>query len=174
MFKWLGGLIDRFFAVIGAIFFAQVPLFMQQYSQQLIGRTAELRFQVDAMRQIANTSGKTLGQLMQKFLENSDADVALQGEIMLTMVNRWHHLSEALAAMQESSIWTRPFVFLTHLDNDVFFSTFEQFKIGLPLTPEGGVYALVGIVLGYSIFSVLKYTEYKIYRFFLPPYEQTS
>lgn len=65
MFKWIGGLMDRACAVVGAVVFAQAPLFMQQYSQQLIGRTAELKLQVDGMKQAANLSGKTLEQLTQ-------------------------------------------------------------------------------------------------------------
>ena len=156
MFRWLGGLMDRSFAVIGAIVFAQAPLFMQQYSQQLFGRTAELKLQVDAMRHAASLSGKTLEQLTQKFMENPDADVALQGEVMFSMVSRWQHLSEGLAALQESSLWGRPFTFIYHLNSETFSSTLNQFKMGLPLNLEGGAYALLGIAIGYGIFTIFK------------------
>lgn len=156
MLKWLGGLTDRVFAVVGAIIFAQAPLFMQQYTQQLIGREAELRLQVDAMRHAASLSGKTLEQLTQKFMANPDIDVVRQGEVMLSIVGRWHHLSDALTAMQESSLWGRPIAFIYHLNMDTFSSTFHNFKMGLPLNVEGGVYALLGIATGYLVFALFR------------------
>lgn len=174
MFKWLAGLLDRAFAVLGAVIFAQAPLFMQEYTQQLIGRTAELQLQVNAMRQAASLSGKTLEQLMQKFMSNSDPDVVLQGEVMQALVGRWHHLSEALSAMQESSLWSRPFAFLFHFNTDVFSSTFHQFRLGLPLTLEGGIYALFGMGCGYFIFICLKSLFRKATNVFRSPLKQTS
>lgn len=156
MLKWLDGLMDRIFAVIGAVILAQAPLFMQQYVHQLIGREAELRLQVDAIKHAANLSGKTLEELTRKFIENSDIDIARQGEVMLSMVTRWHNLSDALTAMQESSLWSRPIVFIHHLNADAFWSTLNTFKMGLPLNLEGGIYALIGIVAGYFSFAILR------------------
>lgn len=168
MFKWFTGLLDRSCAVVGAILFAQAPVFMQQYTQQLIGRTAEIKLQVDALSYSANLSGKTVAQLTQKFLANPDPDIARQGEVMLAIVDRWHHLSSALNAMQESSVWTRPFSFLYHLNGEVFGSTFDEFSMGIPLNLEGGIYALVGILVGYMFFACLRYLGKKFKRLFFP------
>lgn len=156
MGKWLIGLLDRCFAVVGALFFAQAPLFMQEYTQQLVGRTDELNLQVNAMRQAASVSDKSLEQLIHKFLVNSDLDVVRQGEVMFSLVGRWQQLNDALTAMEQSTFWSRPFAFLYHLNGDAFASTFHHFKLGLPLTIEGGVYALIGMCLGYMIFIGLK------------------
>jgi hypothetical protein len=162
MFKWFTGLVDRCCAVVGAILFAQVPEFMQQYTQQLIGRTAEIKLQVNALSHSASLSGKSLEQLTQKFLTNSDPDIVRQGETMLFTIERWNHLSSALAAMQDSAVWSRPFSFLFHLNSEVFMSTFQEFKIGLPLNLEGGIYALGGVFLGYFSFACLKFLGRKI------------
>lgn len=156
MIRWIAGLMDRCFAVVGAIVFAQVPLFMQQYIQQLIGRTSELSLQVEGMRHAASLSGKTLEQLTKKFIESADLDVARQGELMLAIVKRWRNVSDALSAMKNSSVWSRPFAFLYHLDTDAFSSSFDHFKIGLPLNLEGGVYALAGVAAGYLVFAFLR------------------
>lgn len=173
--KWLAGLLDRAFVVVGAIIFAQLPLFMQEYSQQLVGRTAEMHLQVNAMRQAAGLSGKTLEQLIQKFLGNVDSDVVRQGEVMQALVGRWHHLSEALSAMQESTLWSRPFVFLFHLNTDVFSSTLHQFHLGLPLNLEGGIYALFGMGCGYVIFMAFRLIFQKTRKLFQgPPLKQAS
>jgi hypothetical protein len=165
---------DRAFAVVGAVVFAQAPLFMQQYSQQLIGRTAELKLQVDGMRQAADLSGKTLAQLVQKFMQNPDPDVFRQGELMAGTIARWHSLSESLTAMQESSLWSRPFAFIYHLNFDVFYDTLHQFKVGLPLNMEGGAYALIGVLTGYLVFSLFKKIALKISGLFSKRFRSSS
>lgn len=164
MLNWIGGLLDRIVAVISAVIFAQAPLFMQQYTQQLMGRVSELQMQVNAMRHAAGLSGKTLEQMANKFIENPDIDVVRQGEFMLGTLERWQHLSNGLTVMQESSIWSRPFSFLYNLNGDTFSSTLQQFKIGLPLSAEGGVYALIGVAVGYGVFAFIRGLGRKIYR----------
>lgn len=156
MFKWVGGFMDRSVAVMGAIVFAQAPAFMQQYTQQMIGREIELRLQVDAIRHAAGISGKTVEQLTQKFIENPDLDIVHQGEMMLATISRWHSISDTLAAMQESTIWSRPIAFLYHLNIDAFISTFHHFKFGLYLNMEGGAYALIGVAIGHLVFLYFK------------------
>lgn len=156
MLRWIGGLCDRICAVIGAIICAQAPLFMQQYSQQLVGREAELHHQVEAMRQAASISGKTLEQFISKFLASGDIDIARQGELMQNLVDRWQALTKALSALQHSSVFERPFIFLGHLNVDTFKSTFYNYSIGLPLTLEGAVYAIIGIAIGYCIFAGIR------------------
>ena len=156
LLKWIAGLMDRAFAVLGAVIFAQAPLFMQQYTQQLIGREAELKLQVEGMRNAAAISGKTLESFIKKFIDSGDTDFALQGEAMQAMIARWHHLSDALSAMQHSNLWSRPFAFIYHLNGDAFSSTLSNFHAGLPITIEGAVYALVGIGAGYLVFSLFR------------------
>lgn len=156
MIRWIGGLMDRVCAVAGAVIFAQAPLFMKQYTQQLISRESELGMQVEAMRNAAGISGKTLDQLIQKFLSNPDPDFIHQGEVMLALLGRWRNLSESLSAMQNSTIWERPFAFAFHLNAEVFSSTLANFTFGIPMTTEGGIYALAGIVVGYGIFAIIR------------------
>ena len=116
MFKWIGGLSDCVCAVAGALVFLQAPLFIQQYKQQLSGHVSELQLQVEVMRQTAMQSGKTLDQFTNKFIDNSDPDFSRQGEIMKNMVDRWHQLSDAFTALNNASILTKPFAFLSHFN----------------------------------------------------------
>lgn len=154
--RWIGGVIDRVCAVICAVLFAQIPLFVQQYSQQLIGRVAELRLQVAGMKQAAAVSGKTLEGLIAKFLSNADPDIVRQGELMDGLVQRFNGMSQALNSLQNSSVMERPFVFVAHLNGETFMSTLHNFTIGIPLTVEGGVYGLIGIVIGFCLFSAIR------------------
>lgn len=152
MLKWISGLLDRICAVAGALLFSQLPLFMQQYTQQLSGHVAELRLQVNAIQQAATHSSKTLEQFIQKFVESNDPDFVRQGDIMLAMVNRWYQFSDAYTALQESSVFTRPFNFLYHLNWDIAAGTWNIYTFGIPFNLEGLIFALIGIVVGYIIY----------------------
>lgn len=156
MFNRIGSILERICALISALIFAQAPLFMQHYTQQLAGREAELHIQVDAMRSIAKQSGKTLDQLIQKFIQHSDLDIMHQGELMQGIVDRWQQFSHALLALQESSFWSRPFLFVAHLNIDTFKSTLHQYHFGLPLTMDGAFYAGIGAILGYFALRFLR------------------
>lgn len=56
MIKWIGGLIDRIFAVVGALACLQFPLFLQQYQQHLSGHVVELQIQIQAMQRAASVT----------------------------------------------------------------------------------------------------------------------
>lgn len=167
MLRYLGGFVDRICAVLGAVLLAQAPLFMHQYILQLAGHEAELRMHVDAMRQAASISGKTLEQLTQKFIASGDVDFMQQGEFMLSMVSRLHNLSEGLSALQSSSVLSKPFVFLMHVKPDIFKSTLQHFTLGMPLSFEGAVYALLGILIGYLAFLSIRKLFEKAINFYL-------
>lgn len=152
MLKCICGLLDRICAVAGALLLSQLPLFMQQYIQQLSGHTEELQVQVEAIKAAATHSGKTLEQFIQKFIESSDIDFTRQGDIMLAMLNRWYTFSDAFSTLQTSSVFKRPFVFLSYFNLDIAKSTWHNYSFGLPLNIEGLIYALLGIMFGYLFF----------------------
>lgn len=146
---------DRILCVLGALLFLQIPQFMYQYQQQLIGHVAELSWQVESMQQTAAGSGKTLEQYIQKFEKHEDSDFSKQGKVMDTVASRWKRFTTALKALEESSIITRPWIFLYHIDFSILGSTLHSFKIGLSLTLESVIYALIGIIFGHLVFVML-------------------
>lgn len=162
MSNWLTGLFDRIFAVVGALVCAQAPMFIQQYSQQLSGRVAELKLQVGAIANVAAQGNKPVTQYIQRFLDSGDQDFMLQGELMQKMTLRYGHLSEALTDLGTSSMWSKPFVFMRDFSWDIAQSTFTDFQPGIPFTLEGFIYALIGIGLGYGFFALIAF----IARFF--------
>lgn len=156
MFKYFIKLLDRIFAVVGALLFSQIPLFMHQYLQGLIGHEAELRLQVEEMRRAAMQTGKTLEQFINKFLASGDIDFELQGAVMKAMLNRWQYLSDNLISLNNSTVFTRPFVFISHLDFDIAKSSLTNFEPGIPFSLEGGVYLMIGMLFGLLIFYSLR------------------
>lgn len=156
MIKWMSKLIDRLSVVIGAFIFSQAPIFMQQYRHQLSGHVSELQLQVQNMRQIAMTSNKTLDQYIQKFVSSSDPDFSRQGEVMASMVTRWHELQDGLLAVDQASVLMRPFSFIRHIDLAIAKSTLHSFEFGVAFTYESLVYILFGMSVGYLSFLVCR------------------
>ncbi len=162
IFTWMIKIIDRLFTLACALGFVQIPLFINEYMHQLVGRQAELRLYVEAMQKSAAISNKSLEQYINKFLQSADIDFIQQGNLMESMVERFSRISDALSSLQTASLGTRPFVFMSHLDSAIFQSTFKHFTIGVPFTWEGAIYAIVGVVIGYCLFSCLRPNRSKI------------
>lgn len=154
--KWIAGIFDKILALAGALVLSQGPVFMQAYTHQLSGHVAELQWQMDAMQRVAAQSGKSLNQFVEKFLTSQDKDFALQGQLMWDTMERWHNYSEGLFALQNATVWTRPFVFIRHFEWNIVQSTYESYDIGLTLNIEGIVYALIGMLIGYLIAVLLR------------------
>lgn len=156
MGKWFTGILDRIFAVASALCFAQLPLFMQQYQQQLYGHIAELKVQVDAMQRVASATGKSLPEYISRFTSSGDPDFMGQGQLMGEMVERTFSLSEASQSLSSATVFQKPFVFFSHVNWDIASSTFSNFQIGVPVSVEGLIYGFVGIIFGYFFFQTLR------------------
>lgn len=154
--NWIVAMLDRIFAVAGALLLSQLPTFMQQYGQQLAGHVNELKLQLDRMTKRASHSGKSLDQYIQKFVQNSDGDIQHQGQLMQDMVVRYQDLSEASLALNNASVFSKPFVFVKYLYSDIVASTFQLFTPGFAFSVEGLVYALLGILFGVGLFAALR------------------
>jgi hypothetical protein len=146
------GLLDRALCVVGAVIFSQVPEFMQQYLQRLGGHLDEARRQLQQFQETAAQSGLTLDRLIGRTSANADPAVARLGEVMTAAVARVDTLESAQSALQHASLWTRPFVFLRHLDPAIAHATAAIFKPAVPTTIEGLVYALLGMLVLLGIY----------------------
>lgn len=147
--------IDRIFIVLGALLFAQAPLFMQAYRHQLSGHIAELRWNIESMRHAAMLSGKTLEAFVLKFVQSGDQDFARQGAIMQEMIDRFQQFSAGLSAIDNATLFSRPFAFMWHLNYDVAIATLHGYAIGIPLTFEGIGYGMIGILVSYGFYTLI-------------------
>ena len=148
-FRFIEGLSDRLFVVAGAFLGSQIPAFMHQYTRNLQGHIEELNHLIDNLIHFAQSGGKTFEQYIQKFLNSSDPDFIMQGEFMQMIEMRLHNLNEALVHLKESSIWSRPYVFIKEMNYDIAKSTVSSFQPSLSLTIEGLCYTCMGVLIGY-------------------------
>jgi len=147
-------LIDRVVCVLGAVTFSQFPEFMQQYLQRLEGHFDEARLGVERFQQAASQSGMTLEQLIVGAGQNPDPSVARLSGVVREAVRRADELGAADAALRHASAWTRPFVFLAHLDGSIARATWDIYRPAVPTTAEGLVYAAVGVLAALCLYHL--------------------
>lgn len=157
MIRWIVKIIDRAFAVVAAILFAQFPQFYSQYYHELLGHIGELAYQVGLLEQSAKQSGKTLKDLILKFLQFDDADIVRQGELMKMAVERLESLTLSQTNLENASIFAKPFLFIRNADASIAKETLHNFQFGFTFNVEGIAYAFLGLIIGYSIFGLIGY-----------------
>ncbi len=59
-------------------------------------------------------------------------------------------------AILDAGLFTKPFVFLSHLDTGIAERTLEQFTPALPLDLEGIVYSAMGLLTGFIAYELIK------------------
>jgi len=149
------GLLDRVLAVAGAVLFSQAPEFFQQYLQRLGGHLDEARRHLAQFEQTAAQAGAALDEFIRRTATNADPAVTRLADTMSAAVERVQSLSAAHDALRDASAWSRPFVFVRHLDWDIARGTLGIFKPAVPVTLEGGLYALAGMLAFLGLYHLL-------------------
>jgi hypothetical protein len=157
--------LDRVLCVVGAILFSQLPEFFQQYLQRLGGHLDEARRQLDQFKDTAAQSGLTLDRLIADTKSQSEPAVAHLGQVMSETAARVDTLQATADALRGASLWSRPFVFLRHLDLPIARATWSAFRPGVPTTFEGLVYAAAGMgVLLALYYGAVRYPVTRAWR----------
>lgn len=146
-------ILDRIFAVTGALVCMQVPQFIQQYTDVMAGALSEATRQVETIRSTASQLGKSVEEFILKHLQSSDPDFQASGRIYDAQFERFHWLREAHTALSEASTWNKPFVFFSHLDSRLLQAV--DFQPGLPLSIEGLIYGIAGIIIGLFVYHMI-------------------
>jgi DUF2937 family protein len=147
-------LLDRVLCVAGAVLFSQLPEFMQQYLQRLEGHLDEARLALSRFKDAAAQSGMSLDQLVAGASQNPDPSMGKLGGVIRQAVARVDELGVADAALRRASTWTRPFVFLDHMDSGIARATLAIYRPAVPTTVEGLAYAGFGIVFMMALYHL--------------------
>jgi hypothetical protein len=141
-------LANGLFAAAGAAAAAQFPAFYRQYLQHLSGRLAQARDDLAPVLQDARERGLSL----REYLARAEAE---GGELTGTLVAGYRSTYQAFERLQAAhqtlsaaGPLERPLALARHLDMRIAEGTLNGFAPALPLTVEGGGYALTGLVLG--------------------------
>lgn len=155
-FRFLDSVLDRIFAILGFLFFAQGPEFIQQYIQRLGGHIDELVVQINKIKEMAEFSGKSIQQYIEKFKSSSDTDFAGQGSFMQDILERHQSFQQVLTQLSEKNPFLKPYYFVKNLDMQVARETFNSFVPGISFTLEGIIYGIIGIFFGVALYKMIK------------------
>lgn len=152
----LGRFANGLAAVAGAAGLAQFPALYRQYLQNLAGRLAQARQDLDPVARDARERGLSI----ERYLERASAE---GGELTGTLVQGYRQafdsvqrLETAYAALRDAGPVTRPLAFLRHLDTGVLQGTLADYGPAVPVSAEGGVYALAGMTAGLGLLAALE------------------
>lgn len=123
----------------------------------MTGHLAELRQQLNILKNYALSTGKTLPELVQKFLANSDGDIVFQGKILSGMIAREIRFQEALNAIQTAGPLMKPFYFFKYFQTSIAEEAYGTFVFGFPVTFESFYYAVAGIGFGMLVIKTISF-----------------
>lgn len=153
-FRSLGNLTDRILCVLAAVVLLQAPIYMNQYQNVLAGAQLESSLSYNSLRLIAAEFDQTLREYIDELLANDNPKVVANAEEDDEKIKRYESYTASLEAFQQASVFSRPFVFLSNYDQRL--GNAVEFQPGLPITMEGFVYALLGIVLMMLLIGIVK------------------
>ena len=156
--------IDRITIVAFAILFIQIPHFVVQYKQRLGGHVDELASIIQQYKEAATLSGKTIKEYINLFLDSGIPEFINAGKIMNLNLERLDYLNKALNDLMSSSSFTQFFIFLKTMDHKICKATLANFTPGIAFNFEALIYAFVGSIIGFIIFSTIKKIIYLIFR----------
>lgn len=154
--KFLDGILDRLFSILGAVALSQFPQFYGQYMQRLGGHLDEARLALKQYIAAAEALDLTLEEYIREHLESGSTVFTSSGEVIQNLWDRVQSLESAYQSLQDANIYTRWFVFLQEADWSIAAGTWENFMPGVPTTVEGLTYALTGLLLGWGFYALIK------------------
>lgn len=154
--SFLNGLLDRVFALVGAVLLAQFPQFYGQYLQRLGGHLEEARRGLAVYEEAAAAYNLTLEAYIEHHLTSGSEIFASTGEVMLGLVERWQQLESAFNALAGAVALSRWWVFIREAEWSIVRQAWQNFTPGVPTTVEGLLYAAAGLLLGWSLYALLR------------------
>ncbi len=164
--RMIDSMLDRVAAVLGVFIFVQFPQFFSQYIQRLGGHLDEARRIVDLYIKAANSLNLTFEEYINIHLAANNPVFVSSGEQISQIAERFYALEKSLFKLLEATPLTRLWTFLREADWEIAAQTWRFFTPGIPTTMEGLVYAIIGLFLGWGIYSGIRALYYLIKDYF--------
>ncbi len=120
------------------------------------GHLDEARLALGYYKQAAEALNMSLEEYIREHLDSGSAVFESTGEIVQNLVVRVQTLEQSYLALEGASIYNRWFVFFREVDWSIASGTWNNFVPGVPTTAEGLTYALLGLLLGWGVYTALK------------------
>lgn len=139
--------------IAGAGSMAQFPEYSQQYVQRLAGRVDELKITTERFDATAKDAGLTREEALGDLSGSEFRDQ--HGENIRDDFDRYERLSASLTLLRQERAAGRLALSYSAFDADTAKKAWDDFRPALPLTVEGGAFALGGFVGGFALISGL-------------------
>jgi hypothetical protein len=154
LLRGFGHLLDRVFGVVLAVGAAQFPLYYAQYADTLAGAQSEAQARYLELERAAAAQQLSVDQFIEHHEDNGDAVFRASGEIHRTTVSRFRTLDSSLRQVRGAQVWEKPLVLARVYDRQV--AQVLRFQPGLPLSGEGFIYALLGLLLATLLSALVR------------------
>ncbi len=134
---------------------SQLAAFMQQYTQNLAGRLAEARREVDGIIDRATRANMPVYAYLNAFVTASNPVFRREGQALRARIDRAGWLADSYNALETADLLEKPFVFVWYLDEDVAASTWHHFQPGIQLDRASLIYAGMGVAVAFFSWQLL-------------------
>ena len=164
--------IDRMLELLvlvgGAGVASQFSGFIQHYVQNLAGRVAESRVDVDAIVDRARDADMPVYAYLHAFHSASNPIFQREGEALQAKIDRAGDLTQAYDRLQAAGLLELPVVFVSRLDMTVAADTWRHFQPSFPLDTDSVVYTVMGAALALIAYWLLRGGSGLLLRLVLP------
>jgi len=150
---FFGSLAERLFVFFAALMLSQAPQYMNLYLNVLSGARATYEKSVKEIADKAAELEMTTKQFIDDLTKSESQAAKKSGELHQSQLNNFEKVKLAFEAIKNASAFSRPFVFLKHVDWAL--AKNVQFQPALPMTFESLLYVIVGIILGMLLYRAV-------------------
>ena len=152
---FFGSLLERLFVFFMALFLSQAPQYMNLYLNVLSGAKAAYEKSVKEIAEKAGELGMSTKEFIDDMTKSQSQAAKKSGELHQNQIKNLEAAKKAFDAIKNASAFTRPFIFVKHVDWAL--AKNAQFQPAFPFTLEALIYVIVGIILGMVIYRLLAF-----------------
>lgn len=129
---------------------------MQQYTQNLAGRLAEARREVDGIIFRAGEADMPVYAYLHEFRSAENPIFQEQGVALRATIDRASGLEAAHRDLLQAGIMERPVIFLKQVDAQIAADVLQHFQPAIAVDQASLVYAGFGGVIGFVLYEIVK------------------
>ncbi len=149
-------LADKIIFAVAVIIGLQIPNFIGQYKQRLGGHFDEATQNLKSYESIAEeTIGTTDLDALATHYQQGSSDIQIIGEKLTDDIARTNHLGKLVENLETAGIFGRLKHLFVDLERPIARATLNDYQLGLPITPESLIYALIFGVIATLLFNWL-------------------
>ena len=138
----------------GAAVATQFPAYFQQYLQRLGGARDEAIRAAEAAGSGASVLGLSIEEYARQLSSLGDQG-AVQSKVILDLIERSETLNASYQNVSNATALQQPFLLASAFDTEIGQRAWDAMEFALPLSVNGLIYAIIGLVVALGIFAII-------------------